>query len=171
MVIEPLRPARGGFLRPFGCGWFIREFLSGHGPNGSPRIAPSEGAPQADIFYHYKTTLLQAIAVDRATRDEERRARREKRAISPERIEQLTERYLARIPYKTTSCRYHSFIVYFSNLQRLGWVEFSGREEPSAFQDNYATGQPRRYYRLTTSGRAATDSEWANPRLALYGKS
>ncbi len=40
MVVEPLRPARGGFLRPFGCGWFIREFLIGHGPNGSPRIDP-----------------------------------------------------------------------------------------------------------------------------------
>ena len=34
----PLRPARGGFLRPFGCGWFIREFLLGYAPNGSPRI-------------------------------------------------------------------------------------------------------------------------------------
>ena len=124
-MVEPLRPARGGFLRPFGCGWFIREFLSGHGPNGSPRIDPNEGAPQADIFYHYKTTLLHAIALDRATRQEERRARRERRAISPENIEKLTERYLARLPYKATGCRFHSFVVYFSNLQRLGWVEFT----------------------------------------------
>ncbi len=30
MVIQ-LRPSRGGYLRPFGCGWFIREFLLGHG--------------------------------------------------------------------------------------------------------------------------------------------
>jgi len=64
MAIEPLRPARGGFLRPFGCGWFIRELLLGHGPNGSPKIDPNVGAPQADIFYHYKTTLLKATAVD-----------------------------------------------------------------------------------------------------------
>ena len=23
MVVEALKPKRGGFLRPFGCGWFI----------------------------------------------------------------------------------------------------------------------------------------------------
>jgi len=168
-VVEPLRPARGGFLRPFGCGWFIREFLLGHGPNESPRIDPNVGAPQADIFYHYKTALFKATAVDRATRHEEKQARREKRAISPEEIERLAERYLARIPYKTTSCRYHSFVVYFSNLQRLGWVELTGREEPSEFQDHYDQGQPRRYYRLTVVGKAASDAAWANPRVALYG--
>ena len=168
-MVEPLRPARGGFLRPFGCGWFIREFLLGHGPNESPRIDPNVGAPQADIFYHYKTALFKATAVDRATRHEEKQARREKRAISPEEIERLAERYLARIPYKTTSCRYHSFVVYFSNLQRLGWVELTGREEPSEFQDHYDQGQPRRYYRLTVVGKAASDAAWANPRVALYG--
>ena len=124
-MVEPLRPARGGFLKPFGCGWFIREFLLGHSPNGSPRIDPEIGAPQADIFYHYKTALLKAIALDRGTRREEKQARREKRSISPENIERLTEKYLARSPYKSTSCRYHSFVVYFSNLQRLGWVEFT----------------------------------------------
>jgi len=132
-VVEPLRPARGGFLRPFGCGWFIREFLLGHGPNGSPRIDPDVGAPQADISYHYKTALLKALALDRATRKEERQARREKRAISPENIDRLTERYLARMPFKTTGCRFHSFVVYFSTLQRLGWVEPTGKEEASAF--------------------------------------
>ena len=134
-----LKPARGGFLRPFGCGWFIHEFLIGHGPNGSPRIDPNVGAPQADIFYHYKTALLKATAVDRATRHEEKQARREKRAISPEEIERLTERYLARIPYKTTSCRYHSFVVYFSTLRRLVWVEFTGKEEASAPLDHGMT--------------------------------
>ena len=168
-MVELLRPARGGFLRPFGCGWFIREFLLGHGPNGSPKIDPDLGACQADIFYHYKTALLKAVAVDRATRQEERQARREKRAIDPERIERLTQRYLARIPYKSTSCRYHSFVVYFSNLQRLGWVEFTGKEEPSAFQDHYPPGQPRRYFRLTDAGRAASDAAWSNPQFALYG--
>ena len=34
----PLRPERGGFLRPFGCGQFIREFLLGHGPEESPPV-------------------------------------------------------------------------------------------------------------------------------------
>ena len=169
-MIEPLRPARGGFLRPFGCGWFIREFLLGYGPNSSPRIDPDIGASQADIFYHYKTALLKATALDRATRQEERQARHEKRAIDPESIERLTERYLAYTPYKTTSCRYHSFVVYFSNLQRLRWVEATGREEPSAFQDHYPPGPPRRYYRLAKAGREASDAAWADPHFALYGR-
>ena len=166
----PLRPQRGGFLRPFGCAWFIREFLLGNGPNGSPRIDPDIGAPQADLFYYYKTALLKATAIDRATRQEEKQARRQKRAISPEEIERLTERYLVRIPYKSTSCRYHSFVVYFSTLQRLGWVEPTGKEECSAFQGHYPPGPPRRYFQLTKAGREAGDAAWANPHLALYGK-
>jgi len=170
-VIEPLRPSRGGFLRPFGCGWFIREFLLGHGPNGSPMIDPDTGACQSDICHYYKLTLLRATALDRATRAEERRARREKRAISPDEIEKLAERYLARMPFKSSGCRYHSFVVYFANLQRLGWVEPSGREEPSAFQDHYPPGQPRRYFHLTKAGQAASDTAWSNPLVALYGGS
>jgi len=170
-MVELLRPARGGFLRPFGCGWFIREFLLGHGPEGSPGIDPDVGAPQADIFHHYKLTLMRATAMDRATRAEEKRARRERRAIDPANIERLAERCLSRMPYKTQGCRYHSFVVYFSNLERLGWVEFTGREEVSAFQDHYPAGMPRRYFRLTDAGRAASDTAWSNPYLALYGGS
>ena len=166
----PLRPQRGGFLRPFGCGWFIREFLLGHGPNGSPKIDPEVGAPQADIFHHYKMGLMKATALDRATRVEEKRARREKRSINPDNIDRLAGRYLARMPYKAQGCRFHSFVVYFSNLQRLGWVESTGKEEPSAFQDHYPAGQPRRYFRLTEAGREASDAAWANPHLALYGR-
>ncbi len=168
-MVEPLRPVRGGFLRPFGCGWFVREFLLGNGPNGSPRIGPNIGSCQATIFFYYKSSLLRATAEDRATKQEERQARRDKRAISPDNIERLTKRYLARMPYKAWGCRYHSFVVYFSNLQRLGWVEFTGREEASAFQDHYPAGMPRRYFRLTDAGRAASDAAWANPYLALYG--
>jgi uncharacterized protein (DUF427 family) len=125
-------------------------------------IDSSVGAPQADIFHHYKQAILRATALDRATRHEERQARREKRLISPEDIERLTGSYLTRMPYKSSACRYHSFVVYFSNLQRLAWVEPSGIEEPSAFQDHYAAGQPRRYYRLTPAGMAASDAAWAN---------
>jgi len=169
MVVEPLKPRRGGFLRPFGCGWFIREFLLGHGPNGSPVIDPEVGASQADIFHHYKMALMKATALDRATRVEEKRARREKRSIDPANIENLAEQYLSRMPYKAQGCRFHSFGVYFSNLQRLGWVEPTGREEPSAFQEHYPPGPPRRYYRLTVAGRQAGDAAWANPRRALYG--
>jgi hypothetical protein len=167
-VVELLRPARGGFLRPFGCGWFIREFLSGTGPYASPAINPAIGAPQSDVFHYYKRALLETTAVDRATRREERQARREKRGIDPDNIEKLTEIYLTRLPYKSSSCRYHSFVVYFSNLRRLGWVEYSGYEETSAFQEHYPPGPPRRYFRLTAAGMNASDAEWANPQAALY---
>jgi hypothetical protein len=138
---------------------------------GSPAVDPSQGSPQSEIFYHYKKALIQAIALDRATAEEERLAKQQKRPISPENIERFTQKHLALIPYKSTSCRYHSFVVYFSNLQRLGWVEFTGREEHSALQDNYLKGQPRRYFRLTAFGITATDAAWANPRLALYSSS
>jgi len=168
-LVVPLKPTRGGFLRPFGCGWFIREFLLGNGPGESPQIDPNTGAPQADIFYQYKNALLKATAYDRATRVETRRARREKRLIEPDNIDRLAKKYLARLPYKAQGCRYHSFVVYFSTLQRLGWVEPTGHEEPSAFQGNYPLGPPRRYYRLTEVGRQASDTAWANPHLALYG--
>ena len=121
----PLKPKHGGFLRPFGCGWFIREFLLGRGLNGSPKIDPDVGAPQADIFHHYKIALMKATALDRATRVEEKQARREKRLINPEKIERLAKRYLAHMSYKAHGCRSHSFVVYFSTIQRLGWVEFT----------------------------------------------
>jgi hypothetical protein len=169
MVTDLLKPSRGGFLRPFGCGWFIKEFLSGNAPYDSPIIDPETGAPQADIFYHYKMAIIKTTALDRATRAEEKRAKREKRDIIPDNIEILTERYIARMPYKAQGCRYHSFIVYFSNLQRLSWVEPTGKEETSAFQNNYPQGQPRKYFHLTQAGRKASDTAWANPQLALYG--
>ena len=163
-----LKPKRGGFLRPFGCGWFIREYLLGKGPYGSPKIDPTVGAPQAVIFHDYKLALMKATAFDRATKLEEKKARQEKRRLNPENIEEVAQRFLARMPYKAQGCRYHSFVVYFSNLQRLGWVEPSGKIEPSAFQSNYPSGQPRKYFRLTAAGKAASDSAWANPLSALY---
>jgi hypothetical protein len=113
---------------------------------------------------------MRATALDRATRVEEKRARREKRLIDPDNIEKLAERYLARMTYKAHGCRYHSFVIYFSDIQRLCWVEFTGREELSAFQEHYPPGQPRRYFRLTKAGKEASDEAWSNPHLALYGK-
>ena len=166
----PIRPKRGGFLRPFYRGLFTRDFLSGQGPHGSPRIDPEVGACQADICHEYKLALMRATALDRATRVEEKRARREKRLIDPDSIEKLAERYLARMSYKAHGCRYHSFVISFSDLQRLCWVEFTGREEPSAFQEHYPPGPPRRYFRLTKAGKEASDAAWSNPHLALYGK-
>ncbi len=169
-MVEPLRPSRGGFLRPFGCGLFIREFLLGNGPHGSPKIDPQVGACQADIFHEYKMALMRDTAWDRAIRLEEKGARKERRFIDPEKITELANRFLARMPYKAQGCRYHSFVVYFSDLQRLCWVEFTGREEPSSFQDHYPPGPPRKYFRLTELGRKASDAAWSNPRRVLYGR-
>jgi hypothetical protein len=170
MAMEPLRPKRGGFLRSIGLGLFIRDYLLGRGPQGMPRIDSVAGTYQADIFYQYKTILIRTTAIDRATRMEEKRAKKEKRAIDPTRIEELAERLAARMPYKANGCRLHSFIVYFSMLQKLVWVEATGREEHSSFQDNYPEGQPRKYFRITNNGRRAKISEWANPHAALYGR-
>lgn len=167
-MAELLKPPRGGFLRPFGCAEFIRDFLFGLGPYDSLKIGPTKGAPQAEIFNQYKNTLRRATALDRATRDEEKRAKRERRSIDPDRIEHLTEQHLKRMPYKQWGIRFHSFVVYFSNLIRLGWVEATGFEEPSAFQDHYPPGPPRRYFRLTKAGKEASDDEWKNPFRALY---
>ena len=166
---ELLKPARGGFLRVIGCGEFVKEFLLGQGPLASPWIDPEVGACQSDIFYYYKKGLMRATALDQATRAEEKQARRERRSIQPDNIEKLAEKYLARMPYKAQGCRYHSFVVYVSNLQRLGWIEFTGKEEASAFQDNYPPGQPRRFFRLTDAGQQASETAWRNPHRALYG--
>ncbi len=168
MVLQ-LKPKRGGFLRPFGCGIFIKYFLLGGGHYGSTRIDSAEGAPQSDIFSQYKLALIRETAMDRAARTEEKRAEKEKRSINPDNIDRLFERYLARMPYKAHGCRYHSFVVFFSNIQRLEWVEFTGKEEGSSFQDNYPEGQPRKYFRLTPAGRAAGDTAWTNPHRTLYG--
>ena len=140
----------------------------GNGPYGSLRIDPEVGAPQADIFHHYKIALIRTTALDRATRTEEKKARREKRAINPDNIEDLAKRYLVRMPYKAQGCRYHSFVVYFSNLTRLDWVEPTGEEKPSSFQEHYPQGPPRRYFRLTEMGKSVPADLWADPRKALY---
>ncbi len=61
----------------------------GNGPFDSPHIDPLIGAPQADIFHEYKLALIKTTALDRATRAEERIAKREKRPINPDNIERL----------------------------------------------------------------------------------
>ena len=166
----PLRPAKGGFLRPFGCGEFIREFLMGWGTHGSPTIDPNVGAPQSDMFFHYKQALIQSHVEDSVAKEAEQRIKKDLPPLTAEETQEAEERYRRRIPYKTTGCRYHSFVVYFSNLRRLGWVEPSGYQEVSAFQGNYASGQPRVYYRLAARGRAAPAEAWANPMAALYSR-
>jgi len=67
----PLRPQRGGFTRPFGCGWFIREYLAGRSPYGAAGVNPAAGAPQSEIFAQYKLALIREWAMDRAMRQAE----------------------------------------------------------------------------------------------------
>ena len=157
-------------MRPFGCGTFIRDFLLGKAPYGSPAIDPDIGAPQSDIFRYYKEAIIRETALDRATKAEEKKARKEDRSVNPDNIDQLYQRYLKKLPYKAQGARYHSFVTYFSMLQKLGWVKPTGREEQSSFQDNYPKSQPRKYFRLTETGKKAPDSAWANPHLSLYGE-
>jgi DNA-binding PadR family transcriptional regulator len=164
----PLRPGRGGFLRPFGCGWFIREFLMGHGPEGSLKIDPEIGACQEDIFYHYKKAMHRAYAEDAIAWENEERIRHGKPIYTEQEWMERFEYFMSRIPYKLFKCRYHSFQRYFHWLKQLGWVEFTGKEETASMQDYCPEAPPRRYYRLTEKGINAPDYEWSNPQLTLY---
>jgi hypothetical protein len=168
-MVDLIKPKKGGFLRPIGCAEFIKLYLLGKGPYDSSKIDPRVGACQSEIFHEYKMALLRATALDRAVRAEEKAAKREKRLIDPENIERLAERILSRMSYKSWGCRYHSFVTYFSNLVRLGWVEATGQEESSEFQEHYPPGQPKKYFRLTPKGKKASNAAWANPLRALYG--
>jgi len=170
MVSEPeiLRPYKGGFLRPFGLGTFIREYLTGVGPYGSSEIDPVEGACQTDIREQYKTALFREHAEDAVAREVERRIKRKLPRMTAEEEDRFRLRAFERIPYKFTSIRSHSFARYFGMLTGLGWVEPTGEEETSAFQTQYPGAQPRRYFRLTNLGRTAPDFDWSNPQRALY---
>ncbi len=147
--VEVLRPYRGGFLRPFGLGIFIRAYLAGFGPYGSPGVDPVEGACQTDIREHYKTALFRAHAEDAVAREIGRRIKRGIPPMTDEEEERFRLRTLERIPYKFTSIRSHSFARYFGMLTQLEWVEPTGKEETSAFQEQYPDAEPRRYFRLT----------------------
>ena len=173
MVSEPeiVRPYRGGFLRPFGLGVFIRGYLAGNGPYGSTTIDPVGGACQTDIREQYKTALFKEHAEDAVAREIERRIKRKLPRMTDEEEDRFRLRAFERIPYKYTSIRSHSFARYFGMLTGLGWVEPTGKEETSAFQEQYSEAQPRRYFRLTGQGRAASDFDWSNPQRALYGYS
>ncbi len=155
-------------MRPFGCGIFIRDFLMGKAPFGSPAIDPGRGACQADIFFYYKQALLRAYAEDAVAYENETRIRGELPIYTPEEYEERVTYHLKYIPYKLTAARYHSFRRYFHWLKQLGWVEFTGEEETSSLQEVYPPGPPRRYYRLTREGIGAPDPQWSRPQLVLY---
>ncbi|BCT55319.1 hypothetical protein DHCNIT_000820 [Dehalococcoides mccartyi] len=166
MVIR-LMPTRGGFLRPFGCGWFIREYLLGNGPEGSKNIDPKRGAPQADINFEYKEALARATARERAERIISNMVVKGA-DVTEEEADKIYQRELKRVSRKFTHMRYHSFLMYFGVLKRLGWVEVTEKTEPSAIQDNYPSAPERTYYRLTKTGIEAGEELWSNPLFTLY---
>ena len=162
-----LRPSRGGFLRPFGCGWFIREYLLGNGPEGSTKIDANRGSTQADINYEYKEALARATARERAERIISNMVVKGA-DITEEDAEKIYQRELKRISRKFTHMRYHSFLMYFGVLKRLGWVETTEETEASSIQDNYPEAPERVYYRLTRGGIEAGEELWSNPLFTLY---
>ncbi|MBA7641151.1 hypothetical protein ES703_48824 [subsurface metagenome] len=152
-----LRPTRGGFLRPFGLGEFIRAYLSGDDTYGACVSDPKRGAPTEDIRSSYKNALLREHAEDMV-------------ALAMEKgIELSVEEALRRIPHRLTKIRSHSFYRYFHHLKMLGWVEATGEEEgsliggsPGARVEKTSQGttmvevpQPRRFYCLTAKGKQA----------------
>ena len=167
-MVEPLRPIRGGFFRPFGCGWFIREYLLGNGPMGSPRIDPDVGAPMVDIHDSYKTALHLAFASEAVAQDQDLRVMRGQPLYTEDEYQERVRFYLRRIPYRLLKMRYSSFTRYFGHLKRLGWVEETGETEPSELQEYYPPAPPRVYYRLTTAGREASSVDWSDPLMPLY---
>src|SRR3990172_4139200 len=116
MTLE-LRPTRGGFLRPFGCGWFIREFLLGKGPEGSRVIDTERGAAQSDINFEYKEALARATAREHAERIISRMVVSGV-DVTEEEADRIYERELKRLSRKFTHMRYHSFLMYFGVLKR-----------------------------------------------------
>jgi hypothetical protein len=88
--------------------------------------------------------------------------------VTEEDAERIYERELKRVSRKFTHMRYHSFLMYFGVLRRLGWVETTGKTETSSIQENYPPAPERTYYRLTEKGIKAGDELWSNPLFALY---
>jgi hypothetical protein len=167
MVME-LRPNHGGFQRPFHTAWFVIEFLKGNGPESSKRIDPAGGAPMTDIHFEYKSALHRAYARDAVEREEERQISGGKPAYTEEEYTERLEYFLSRIPYKLLKMRYSSFTRYFGHLKRLGWVEETGKTEPSAIQDDYPPAPSRVFYRLTDAGQKASAAEISDPLMTLY---
>jgi len=166
-----LRPNPGGFARPVGCGIFIRDFLLGLGPLGSPEIDRDKGAATQDIFFHYKVALHTAYAEEAVDRENRRRIKAGITIYSPEEYAERVDWHLRWLPYKLVKSRYHSFQRYFHWLKQLEWVEPTGEEERSTMQEetgDHPDSHPRRLYRLTGKGIKASDEDWSHPQRVLY---
>jgi len=100
--------------------------------------------------------------------EEERRIKKGRPAFSEEEYAERLQYFLSRIPYKLHKMRYASFTRYFGHLKRLGWVEVTGKTEPSAIQDDYPPAPSRVFYRLTNAGWKASMAEISDPVMTLY---
>ncbi|MCL0065984.1 hypothetical protein M1N79_03810 [Dehalococcoidia bacterium] len=195
MVTELLRPNRGGFLRLIFLGIFIRDYLLGMGPFESEIIDPDIGVPTTDIFTSYKDALFREYATQHVGNEQADRIERGEEPFTEEEWQERWLIYLERIPQRLTRMRSHSFYRYFHHLKQLKWVELTGEEEPS-FQGGIVTPEPwaepgavimkideivpgrgttltdvpkpRRLFRLTAKGKAATEDEWRDPLQALH---
>ena len=72
--------------------------------------------------------------------------------VTEEQAAKIYERELKKLSRKFTHMRYHSFLMYFGVLKRLGWVKATDQTQPSAIQENYPPAPERTYYRLTQKG-------------------
>ncbi len=133
-----LRPRKGGFLRPFGCGWFIREFLLGNGPGGSTKIDPNRGSTQTDINFEYKEAMARATAQEHAESVISRMVLSGV-DVTEEEAGKIYQREMKKVSRKFTHMRYHSFLMYFGVLKRLGWVEVTN----TPFLNHSHSGLPR----------------------------
>lgn len=164
-----LRPQNGGFLRPFGCAWFIIEFLKGHGPQNSKEHDPVIGVPMTDIHSEYKEALHRARVRDAVEREEEKRIKRGRPTYTEEEYEVRYQYFLERVPHKLCKMKYSSFTRYFGHSKCLGWIIESGITEPSTIQDDCPPAPSRVYYHLTGAGWKAKTLEISDPVMTLYG--
>jgi hypothetical protein len=88
--------------------------------------------------------------------------------VTEEQADGIYKRELKRVSRKSTHMRYHSFLMYFGVLKRLGWVETTEETQPSAIQDNYPPAPSKTYYRLTKQEIEAGEELWSNPLFTLY---
>jgi len=72
----------------------------------------------------YKEALARATARERAERIISRMVV-SGADVTEEQAERIYEREMKRISRKFTHMRYHSFLMYFGVLKRLGWVEIT----------------------------------------------
>jgi hypothetical protein len=162
------KPITGGFVRSFGTAWFVIEFLKGNAPEDSKRIDPAIGAPMSDIHFEYKNALHRAHARDLVEKEEENQIRNGGPAYTEEQFTARLAYYLSHIPHKLLKMRYSSFCRYFGHLKRLGWVEATGKTEPSTLQDYYSAAPSRVFYHLTEAGWKASAAEISDPVMTLY---